>query len=56
MKREGEKVMVPHRGRMVPGVVVRYDSGRPYNSPFYVVDVGEYESLTVGAHNIEDPK
>lgn len=54
MKKEGDAVMVPHRGRMVRGTVVRYDKGLPYGSPFYVVDVGEYESLTVGAHNVEE--
>jgi hypothetical protein len=50
MKR-GDKVRVPHRGRMVTGKVVRYDKGSLYHGvPFYVVDVGEYESIKVPLH------
>lgn len=43
------RVRVPHKGRMVQGKVVRYDKGGFGNHgwPFYVVDVGEYESLKV---------
>jgi len=48
----GTKVIVPHKGKMVLGKVVRYDKGGKYGSPFYVVDVGEYESLIVPAHHI----
>lgn len=44
----GTRVRVPHKGRMVSGKVVRYDKGDgPHGSPFYVVDVGEYESAKV---------
>ena len=48
----GTKVIVPHKGKMVLGKVVRYDKGGKYGSPFYVVDVGEYESLIVPTHHI----
>jgi len=48
----GTKVKVPHRGKMVSGKVVRHDKGDKYGSPFYVVDVGEYESAKVPAHNV----
>jgi hypothetical protein len=47
------RVRVPHKGRMVSGKVVRYDKGgyvpgvRTGGWPFYVVDVGEYESIKV---------
>lgn len=47
------RVRVPHKGRMVSGKVVRYDKGgyvsgvRNGGWPFYVVDVGEYESIKV---------
>jgi len=49
----GDKVKVPHKGRMVSGKIVRFDSGKgtPY-SPMYVVYVGEYESILVPPHNV----
>ena len=49
----GARVRVPHKGRMVTGKVVRYDKGgyvsgvRNGGWPFYVIDVGEYESVKV---------
>lgn len=43
----GARVKVPHRGRMVNAKVIRYDKGDPHGWPFYVVDVGEYESPKV---------
>ena len=49
----GSSVMVPHNGKMVPGKVVRYDSGKVGYSPAYVVDIGEYESKMVPAHSIK---
>jgi predicted RNA binding protein YcfA (HicA-like mRNA interferase family) len=49
----GTKVKVPHNGKMVSGKVVRHDKGQPHGSPFYVVDVGEYESKTVPAHKVQ---
>lgn len=50
---KGTKVRVPHKGKTVDGTVVRYDKGSPQDSPFYVVDVGEYESLKVSAQKVE---
>ena len=49
----GSSLMVPHKGKMVPGKVVRYDSGKGGYSPAYVVDIGEYESKTVPAHSVK---
>jgi len=48
----GTKVRVPHKGKAVPGKVVRHDKGDKHGSPFYVVDVGEYESPKVPAHQV----
>ena len=48
----GTKVKVPHKGKMMPGKVVRYDSGKGGYSPAYVVDIGEYESKTVPVHQV----
>lgn len=50
---DGDVVYVAHKGRTVEGAVVRYDNGKPYGSPFYVVDIGEYESVIVPAHEVE---
>ena len=47
------KVKVPHKGKMVQGKVVRYDKGGP-ESPFYVVDVGERESVKIPEHKIKE--
>ena len=47
----GTKVRVPHKGKMVSGKIVRYDSGKGGYSPAYVVDIGEYESKLVPAHH-----
>ena len=48
------QVRVPHpKGGMVIGKVVRYDRGSMQDSPFYVVDVGEYASIKVPAHKVE---
>jgi len=49
----GTSVRVPHRGKMVPGKIVRYDSGKGGYSPAYVVDIGEYESKIVPVHNVK---
>lgn len=48
----GTKVKVPHKGKMVSGKIIRHDSGDKHGSPFYVVDVGEYESSKVPAHKV----
>lgn len=48
----GAPVRIPHRGKLVSGKVIRYDNGKPHFSPFYVVNVGEYASVTVPAHAI----
>jgi len=45
-------VQVPHNGKMVTGKVVRLDKGNP-ESPFYVVDIGEYGSIKVPAHKVK---
>jgi hypothetical protein len=34
------------------GKVVRYDKGDRHGSPFYVIDVGKYESEKIPAHNV----
>jgi hypothetical protein len=49
----GTKVKVPHNGKMVSGKVVRHDKGDAHGTPFYVVDVGDYESKKVSAHNVQ---
>jgi len=53
VKKPGDKVKVPHKGKLVSGKVVRYDKGDPHGTAFYVVDVGEYESLKVPVHKIK---
>ena len=50
----GAKVKVRHKGKMIRGKVVRYDKGGRGESPFYVVDVGEYESPKIPAHKIDE--
>ena len=53
--RPGTKVKVPHKGKMVKGKIVRFDKGvKGYEGPFYVVDVGEYESPKIPAHKIKE--
>ena len=52
----GTKVKVAHPAKgkgMVTGKIVRYDKGGPH-SPFYVVDIGEYQSEKVPAHKIKE--
>jgi hypothetical protein len=49
----GTAVRVPHKGKMVPGKIIRYDSGKGGESPAYVVDIGEYESKIVPVHNMK---
>jgi len=52
--KKGAKVKVAHPAKgkgMVTGKVVRYDDQGP-GSPFYVVDIGEYQSEKVPAHKI----
>lgn len=53
----GARVKVAHKGRMVVGKVIRYDKGgtgpRDFGVPFYVVDVGEYESKIVPVQDAE---
>ena len=55
--KRGDKVQIPHKGKMTTGTIVRYDGGEYYKgekvgSAFYVVDVGEYESVKVPATNV----
>ena len=50
----GAKVSVPHKGKKVDGKVVRYDKGDKGGSPFYIVDVGEEESIKVPAHKLDE--
>ena len=47
----GTVLSFPHKGKTIKGKVVRYDKGGP-ESPFYVMDHGEYESAKVPAHHI----
>ena len=48
------KVKVPHKGKLRDGKVVRYVPQRGAASPYYVVDVGEYQSIEVPAHKIDE--
>jgi len=50
---KGTKVKVPHKGKMVDGVVVRFDPGSKARSPFYVVDVGDYASAKVPPKDVK---
>jgi len=55
----GDKVQVPHKGRMTTGTVVRHDPGESYQgkrvgTEFYVVDVGEYASIKVPKHKVRN--
>ena len=45
--KSGDKVKVPHKGKLVTGKIVRYDKGDKHGWPYYVIDVGEYESIKV---------
>ena len=49
----GTKVRVPHKGNMVSGKIVRHDPGDKHGSPFYIVDVGDYESAKIAAHKVQ---
>jgi hypothetical protein len=49
----GTEVTVPHKGKMVPGKIVRYDSGKGIDSPAYIVDISEYESLIVPVSRVK---
>lgn len=51
---DGEVVYFSYRGDLVKGEIVRYDKGDVNGrSPFYVVDIGEYESILLPAHDLE---
>lgn len=56
MHKPGDTVKVPHKGKMVKGKIVRHDSGgsskAAQHGGGYVVDVGEYGSITVPHHKI----
>jgi hypothetical protein len=56
MHKPGDTVKVPHKGKMVRGKIVRHDSGgsgkAAQHGGGYVVDVGEYSSITVPHHKI----
>lgn len=49
---KGTRVVVSHKGHQKVGKVIRHDPGGPDSSPFYIVDVGEYGSHKVMAHNV----
>ena len=49
----GTSVTVLHKGKKVPGKIVRYDAGKGGYSNAYVVDIGEYESILVPASKIQ---
>ena len=55
--KRGDKVQIPHRGKMTTGTIVRDDGGDYYKgekvgSAFYVVDVGEYASVKVPTKDV----
>ena len=56
MLKAGDTVKVPHKGKMVRGRIVRHDSGgsgkAQQHGGGYVVDVGEYGSITVPGHKV----
>ena len=56
MHKVGDTVKVPHKGKMVKGKIVRHDKGgsgkAAQHGGGYVVDVGEYSSITVPHHKI----
>ena len=56
MHKPGDTVKVPHKGKMVKGKIVRHDSGgsgkAAQHGGGYVVDVGEYSSITVPSHKV----
>jgi len=56
MHKPGDTVKVPHKGKMVRGKIVRHDKGgsskAAQHGGGYVVDVGEYGSITVPHHKI----
>lgn len=54
IKKPGDKVKVPHKGKMVSGKVVRYDKGDPHGTAYYVVNVGEYASIKVPVHKVKE--
>ena len=49
----GTVVTVLHKGKQVPGKIVRYDAGKGGYSNAYVVYIGEYESIFVPANKIQ---
>ena len=53
----GDKVKVPHKGKMVSGKIVRYDDGGTskarQSGGGYVVDVGEPASILVPKQNVQ---
>ena len=49
----GTAVTVLHKGKQVPGKIVRYDAGKGGYSNAYVVDIGEYESIFVPTNKIQ---
>jgi hypothetical protein len=49
----GTSVTVLHKGKQVPGKIVRYDAGKNGYSNAYVVDIGGYESIFVPSSKIK---
>lgn len=52
--KKGDKVRVPHKGKMVDGKIVRLDKGRPGGTPYYVVYIGEPTSIEVPVHVLHE--
>jgi len=50
--KKGAKVKVSHKGKRTQGTVVRYVPQRGAASPYYVVYVGEYESIEIPVHKL----
>lgn len=54
LKKKGDKVRVPHKGKMVDGTIVRLDKGRPGGVPYYIVYIGEPASIEVPVHVLKE--
>jgi hypothetical protein len=54
IKKTGDSVKVPHKGKMVIGKIVRYDDKDKHATPVYIVNVGEPASIRVPVHKIQE--
>jgi len=51
--KKGDKIKVPHKGKLRDGKVVRYVPQRGSASPYYVVYVDEYQSIEVPEYKVK---